>query len=166
MAPSGLRGHVQPCWYTYGYPMFGDFPACLTHSRHPPVERVPLSLHSALSCFGEHCGLRPCSLRMGISLPSLPPFLPPGTRGVLVPRAWRSRPGMELDVAEYPHEKSLGKASLAGFIVNQELKKRISRKNAPVLGSWDRFWPGGPPGAPLGPQGGPCLLYTSPSPRD
>ena len=25
---------------------------------------------------------------------SLPPFLPPGTRGVLVPRAWRSRPGL------------------------------------------------------------------------
>ena len=113
-------------------PTYGDFPACLTHSRLPPAERAHYHIRSAFSWFGDHCRLPPCSLRMAISLPGLPPFSPlvpggsscrgPGDRGL----------GLEWD--DDNKNTELGKASLAGFIVNQELKKRISREKCPVLG--------------------------------
>ena len=82
-------------------PMYGDFPACLTHSRLRAVERGPISRCSEYSRLGGHWPRRPCSLSIVISLPGLPPFLPPGTRGVLVPRAWRSRPDAGLGWAKY-----------------------------------------------------------------
>ena len=70
------------------------FSRCLTHSRLPPVAWDPLSRCSGLGYLGGCRVRRPSALRMAISLPGLPPFLPPSTWGVLVPRAWRSRPGV------------------------------------------------------------------------
>ena len=70
------------------------FSRCLTHSRLPPVAWDPLSRCSGLGYLGGCRVRRPSALRMAISLPGLPPFLPPSTWGVLVPRAWRSRPGL------------------------------------------------------------------------
>ena len=75
-------------------PMFGDFPASLTHSRQPPVAGGP-----SVAPLGPWLSWgmpRPTPLRTkdGDLAANPPPFLPPGSRGVLVPRAWRSRPGV------------------------------------------------------------------------
>ena len=74
-------------------PMVGDFPASLTHSRLQAVAGRQSSRCSPEFWFGDRVPLPSSALSTAISLPGPPPFLPPGTRGILVPRAWRSRPG-------------------------------------------------------------------------
>ena len=108
-------------------------------SSHPLVGFLPWGVISATSLLTKH----------GDLAGSLPPFLPPGTRGVLVPRAPDRGPGI-WSRGSTIQTRQHGKASLAGFIVNQELKKRISREKCSVLGHLDGFWPGSPPGAPWG----------------
>ena len=130
--------------------MFGDFTGCLTHSRLPaaagnqsayPLVSIPGWGQVLATLLRAKHGDLTCSP---------PPFLPPGTRGVLVPRAYRSRPGVCIEMVPITCPQR-GKASLAVFIVNQELKKRISREKCSVLGPRPGFWPGAPLGAPWGP---------------
>ena len=87
-----------------------------------------------------------------------PPFLPPGTRGVLVPRAWRSRPGDgrwgRLTVTQATRK------SISGWI---HCKPGIEKAHFPGkmpgfrVQDPDLATPPGdpPPGAPLGPPWGP-----------
>ena len=62
-------------------PTFGDFPAFLTHSRLPPAAGAHCRSHSSRNLSWGTGSLPPSALRMAISLPSLPPFLPPVSGG-------------------------------------------------------------------------------------
>ena len=88
-----LRFHVQPCWSDVNpdtcsetSPVPDPFrlqAAAGNQSAHPLVVFLAWGLIYATLLRAKHCDLAA----------SLPPFLPPGTRGVLVPRAWRSGHG-------------------------------------------------------------------------
>ena len=130
--PLVLRFHVQPCWSDVNPDPCSETSPAPDAFSSTSRRAGPLSRCSAFSCLGGHCRLPPCSLSMVISLPGLPPFSPlypggPRAEGLAI-AAWGICGGITNE------NKRTGKASLAGFIVNQELKKRISREKCPVLG--------------------------------
>ena len=130
--PLVLRCHVQPCWYTrYTCSEISPVPDAFSsagRSGAPFVTLFATILPWGVSCATllrtKHCDLA------AWPTPLSPPWYPGGPRAEgLAIAAWGWW-------CENNNDKTNedGKASLAGFIVNQELKKRISREKCPVLG--------------------------------
>ena len=79
--PLVLRFHVQPCWSDVNPDPCSETSPAPDAFSSTSRRAGPLSRCSAFSCLGGHCRLPPCSLSMVISLPGLPPFLPPVSGG-------------------------------------------------------------------------------------